>query len=142
MVDCSRNTLPSGLLFYFLIITLCILDIFSTEYVLREGIGFESNRLIATFISTPFFIFKLLMTTLMLFGIRKLCKTHRRLETTSYITITMFYTIIVLNNLAVILSLPDLNLSTEKLFLIFAILYTLSIPLSSKLSSNSPGHLV
>jgi len=121
---------------FLLIIILCTLDIASTKYVITNSIGYESNYLIAPLISTPFFILKLLLTILVVFGIRKLCKKEEKLEITSYITITLFYTIVVLNNLIVIFANIDFNLNTQKLFIIFFLLYMLSTPLSAKLSSG------
>lgn len=104
---------------------LCTLDILTTNYVISSSIGYESNEVLANVLSDKFYMLKYFITLAVVVGIASICDKHRNLEMTSYATLISFYSIIVLNNILVILANTDLNLNLFKLFIIFVFLFTL-----------------
>jgi len=81
---------------------LCIADSITTLAVINGRVGYEANTIISSFASIPaFHIAKLGITLLILYGIHRLCRRDTDLEVASYITLLVFYVLIVLNNLCV-----------------------------------------
>jgi hypothetical protein len=108
-----------------IIAVLCTLDILTTNHVISNSIGYESNEALAAVIGKEFYMFKYFTTLAIVAGIAHLCRKNRNLEITSYTTLISFYSIIVLNNMAVIFANTDLNLNLLKLFIIFGFMFIL-----------------
>ncbi len=103
-----------------LALALCVADVATTEYAIETGAGYEGNWMIAPVIGTSFYIVKVAFFSLTLAAISKM---DTRMRFSGFLTLTIFYAIVVLNNLLVIFCGTDLGLDTAKLLLIFLITF-------------------
>ncbi len=107
-----------------IILILCTLDILTTYHVLVNSIGYESNVLISSLVVSSYFYFaKFIATILIVLGIAIFCRKDIKLKLASYLSIILFYTIVVLNNFAVILLHTDFGLNLPKLFLMLFVIF-------------------
>ncbi len=109
------------LMSFTVIALLCTADVATTVYTISNSIGYESNALIAGLVKSPLFYYIKYFTTIsIVILISAMCgERYRRLEVISFVTLASFYAIVVVNNLLVIFASSDLDLSIEKLFVIF-----------------------
>ncbi len=120
----SRKTIIAILV----VLLLCIADSITTLLVLNSGKGYEANAAIAMFASIPaFHVVKFALTALVLYGIHRICKNDEITEISSYLTLVLFYSLIVINNISVYLSGMGFSFNLPKmaaiLFGIFLSLY-------------------
>lgn len=121
----------------FIIILLTLMDALTTQLVVSSGIGYEVNPFVKSYLLGKYFIeFKvLIMSSAFLLAAFLLRKNERLLKACS-VAVTMFYAIVVANNICVIFGLFDLNLTMPKLIMLAVVLFLISfkaIPSSQRL---------
>lgn len=103
------------------VIALCLADILTTEYVVGNGIGYESNEILAPMLGFHVYAAKLALAVLTVLTIERVADVRFRLA--SYSTLLSFYTLVVVNNILVIAQNTDLNLNLGRLFVLFAAIF-------------------
>ena len=104
------------------VVILCLMDVLTTEYVITSGIGYESNEILAPVLGFPIYILKLALPALTVLAIAK-ADMDARLKFASYSTLIAFYTLVVVNNILVIVHNVDLDLNLGRLFVLFAAIF-------------------
>lgn len=103
---------------------LCAADSITTLAVIKDRIGYEANLAVARFVSFPeFHVVKFILTILILYAIHRMA--DKKLETVSYLTLSVFYSIVVINNLCVYVLRRSLTLNFPKLFVIFSLIFSI-----------------
>ncbi len=116
-----------GIIFPTFVLFLSVIDAFTTRYVVTNGIGYETNAAIAWATNNvEFYLLKVIITALMLYGIASFCDGYEKLRMVSFTSIAIFYSMIVLNNVMVIVTGIDLNLNLTKNFILFGAIFVLS----------------
>jgi len=116
-----------GIIFPTFVLFLSVIDAFTTWYVVTNGIGYETNAAIAWATNNvEFYLLKVIITALMLYGIASFCNGYEKLRMVSFTSIAIFYSIIVLNNIMAIVAGIDLNLNLTKNFILFGAIFALS----------------
>ena len=112
------------------VVILCLMDVLTTEYVITSGIGYESNEILAPVLGFPIYILKLALPALTVLAIAK-ADMDARLKFASYSTLIAFYTLVVVNNILVIVHNVDLNLNLGKLLMLFTAIFTVNVVAST-----------
>jgi hypothetical protein len=116
-----------NVVFFTLALLLSVADAVTTWHVVSSGVGYETNVAIAWAAkNVEFYFLKVIITAMMLYGIASICNGYERLKIVSFISIALFYSIIVLNNIMAIVAGTDLNLNLAKQFALFAVVFVLS----------------
>lgn len=116
-----------GIIFPTFVLFLSVIDALTTWYVVTIGIGYETNAAIAWATNNvEFYLLKVIITALMLYGIASFCNGYEKLRMVSFTSIAIFYSIIVLNNIMAIVAGIDLNLNLTKNFILFGAIFALS----------------
>ena len=119
------------------ILTLCLADSATTWAVVSGKIGYEANSAIAGFVGYPLFhAVKLVATLMVLYGIHAVTRENRKLELVSYLTILIFYALVVANNLCVYVLKSGFGLSLPKLFVIFSTVFCLTYLAAFRVSAD------
>jgi len=119
-----------------LIVALCIVDSITTWYTVKSGAGYEANTAISAVVNeTWFYALKLIVTVLVLYGISILCRSNKRLKSTSYLSLVVFYGVVVANNVSVILMGVDFGFNLSKLFTLFGAIFASIAAGNSKISA-------
>lgn len=127
-----------GIIFPTFVLFLSVIDAFTTWYVVTNGIGYETNAAIAWATNNvEFYLLKVIITALMLYGIASFCNGYEKLRMVSFTSIAIFYSIIVLNNIMAIVAGIDLNLNLTKNFILFGAIFALSNIISGILSHQT-----
>ena len=102
------------------VLGLCVADSLTTLAVLGSGRGYEANAAITLFASNPaFHAAKFLLTALILYGIHRVCKNDEKMEISSYLTLVIFYSLVVANNVSVYIAGRGLNFNLPKMIVLF-----------------------
>jgi len=119
------------------IVLLCLADSLTTWAVISGKVGYEANSAIAGIVEYPFFhVVKLIATLIVLYGIHGITKNDRKLELVSYLTILIFYTVVVANNICVYVFKCGFGLSLSKLLAVFSVVFGLTYLAAFHSSAN------
>ena len=120
-----------------LIVFMCIADSVTTWYVIKSGIGYETNAAISAVVGEIwFYALKLAITVAAIYAISVLCRERGKLELISYISLAIFYAVIVANNLTVIFVGVSWGFDLPKLFVLFGIIFASVAAVSSKFNTT------
>ena len=77
-----------GIIFPTFVLFLSVIDAFTTWYVVTNGIGYETNAAIAWATNNvEFYLLKVIITALMLYGIASFCNGYEKLRMVSFTSI-------------------------------------------------------